>query len=444
MGVAKLEPLIHASLLQRRTNAEGQPRFALLETLREFALEQLSPERQAALYQAHATYFAVRAEREQAKQHDQAQWFQQVDADIENYRAAADWSLAHDGGKAGARIIAALRMYFSTRGLLEISNQWATLLHDQPEAFDLQPALHACAAHAIGFLRSQHSDTSGRSLALIQRASRLAVEVGDTTTAVQGLIALGMLARYPGNSANVLAALNRARDLAEAIEEPHLLAQVYVQIGMALLEWGRYNDARLAFERVLEYAWLAGLELRALRSLPDLAETYLRQHQHTQAMAHYTHALTWARSVGDREVVAEAEYGLGLLATLAGNLDQADALFTQSLVVYREIGLAYVSRATYVSGYVALVRGQAERAIRKGCGVRLIHFWSRLRPTRLLGWPLSMHGQAVLHRRLRDVVRLMGFASASVAARTSSSQPCEPCLTRHQRYALPTPSLTPQ
>lgn len=161
-------------------------------------------------------------------------------------------------------------------------------------------------------------------------------------------------------------------------------------------------------------------------------------------MAHYTHALTWARSVGDREVVAEAEYGLGLLATLAGDLDQADALFTQSLVVYREIGLAYVSRATYVSGYVALVRGQAERAIRKGCGVRLIHFWSRLRPTRLLGWPLSMHGQAVLHRRLRDVVRLMGFASASVAARTSSSQPCEPCSTRHQRYALPTPSLTPQ
>lgn len=80
-------------------------------------------------------------------------------------------------------------------------------------------------------------------------------------------------------------------------------------------------------------------------------------------MAHYTHALTWAKSVGDREVVAEAEYGLGLLATLAGDLDQADALFTQSLVVYREIGLAYVSRATYVSGYVALVRGQAERAI---------------------------------------------------------------------------------
>lgn len=266
LGVPNLDRLVRASLIQPRHIAKGQSRFVLLETLREFAHEQLSPEQHAALCNVHAQYFAERAGHEDVDLLGEARWLQRIDADVENYRAAINWSLAYESLSSGARIIVALRLYFSTRGLFEVSRPWALLLAERPDTFDLPPALHARVTYAVGFLCSQHIDTGGQALTLLQRASALAGEVGNTTTAVQALIALGMVSRYTGNGATVMATLNRARDLAEVGEEPNMLAQVYAQMGMCLLEWGRYGDAQLAIERVLSYAELAGRELRVVHS----------------------------------------------------------------------------------------------------------------------------------------------------------------------------------
>lgn len=81
-----------------------------------------------------------------------------------------------------------------------------------------------------------------------------------------------------------------------------------------------------------------------------------------QAAARYAEARERALTLGDSEVVAEAEYGFGIVAVLAGDLEQAETLFAQSLTAYRELGLGRAAWVAYASGYVALQRGETNSA----------------------------------------------------------------------------------
>ena len=94
-----LGSLIDKSLLQQReieVGKEQEPRFLLLETIREYGLEVLaaSGELQAAR-QAHALYYLALVE--QAAPHlkgsEQGRWFARLQQELDNLRAALAWLL---------------------------------------------------------------------------------------------------------------------------------------------------------------------------------------------------------------------------------------------------------------------------------------------------------------------------------------------------------------
>ena len=109
-----LAGLIDKGLLQPMHWKAPEPRFTMLETVREFALERLAESGEAAdMQEAHAAYVLDLIER--AEPHllgpDEEQWHRRIDGELANVRVALAWSLERDG-KAARRIAAALWPYW--------------------------------------------------------------------------------------------------------------------------------------------------------------------------------------------------------------------------------------------------------------------------------------------------------------------------------------------
>src|SRR4051794_33654200 len=115
-----LASLVDKSLLRQTEAADGEPRFAMLETIREYSLDRLGQRGEAdEVRRLHAARFlelVETAEPELARA-NQAAWFERLDEENGNIRAALDWSLDHDL-ELGLRLAGGLIRYWSIRGLM--------------------------------------------------------------------------------------------------------------------------------------------------------------------------------------------------------------------------------------------------------------------------------------------------------------------------------------
>ena len=105
----------------------------ILETLREFAAEQLSEQGEAeAARERHARYFAHFAESVESEVYGPARatWIQRLDADHDNLRSAVVWCIEH-APVIGLRIAAALDRYYLQREYMREGQTWLKALLDR-------------------------------------------------------------------------------------------------------------------------------------------------------------------------------------------------------------------------------------------------------------------------------------------------------------------------
>ena len=93
-AIEGVETLVSTNLLQQREGRDGEPRFWMLETIREYALEKIGGEwRSWKAYREHALYFMRLAE--EAESHltggKQQEWLQRLEAEYNNLRTALAW-----------------------------------------------------------------------------------------------------------------------------------------------------------------------------------------------------------------------------------------------------------------------------------------------------------------------------------------------------------------
>lgn len=103
-----VERLVDTSLLIHVPAAHGQTRFKMLETLREYALEQLTVREWEELRDWHACYYVREAEAAEVglRGPQQLVWLAKLAVDRDNFRAALEWLLqrARDGARVKALI----------------------------------------------------------------------------------------------------------------------------------------------------------------------------------------------------------------------------------------------------------------------------------------------------------------------------------------------------
>lgn len=185
-----LQSLLDKSLLRRRDDPTGEPRYWLLETIREYALESLR--QSGGLGEArrrHAGHFLALAEQADAESRsgDQSEWFGRLDRDSANLRAAIDWT--RDAGEPDLtlRFATALWGYWFARGYVSEGKRWLE------EALSLTTERPARALLGLCALRLLAADDSREVLEDARRALRACEELGDDYSLAQAWNLIGRL-----------------------------------------------------------------------------------------------------------------------------------------------------------------------------------------------------------------------------------------------------------
>ncbi len=372
-----LESLVAKSLLRQEEGADG-PRFFMLETIREFALERLEESGEAeAIRQGHAAVFLALAERAEPYLTglEQASWLNRLEADHDNLRAALEWFEKAQQAEAELRLAAALWRFWDMRGYLTEGRH--RLQHALAHGGEVQPALKAKALDGAGLLAwvlgesTQAIALHEEALALSQAAKdargiarssgylgQLAAATGDFDRAIplyEEALAIYRLFGDRRGSAAALYALSNVAVAQEHWDKAQTLAEesrmIWQQLGepagsalviqlLGRIAWHRGDSARAAelYERSLA-VWKS-LDNRSViaHDLINLGRALQRQGDPERPAALFAEALALARDIGELGAQAFALYSIGHLSQVQGATDRARTLFTQASEIYQGIG----------------------------------------------------------------------------------------------------------
>ncbi len=122
-----LTSLIDNSLVRQTEMGDGEPRFGMLETIREYAGELLAAgDDVAPTRQCHADFFLALAH--EAEPHltadDQVPWLNRFEHEHDNLQAALQWTLEAGEPERGAGAAAAMWRFWQQRGYLSVGRSW--------------------------------------------------------------------------------------------------------------------------------------------------------------------------------------------------------------------------------------------------------------------------------------------------------------------------------
>ena len=356
----RLSSLVDHSLLIR-TDIEGEPRFALLETIREYASELLDTQR-STFEERHASHFRDLAEAAELRGQgpEQAQWLRRLDLEQDNLRRALESAASSGDAETELRLGAALWRYWWLRGLLsEGRTRLATALERGLEA---EPAVRAPALHgAAGLAWSQGDLDHARQLA--EQALDAARAAEDLVTQLFAHTVLGVVAKdamefdraryHLGESAVISARLGRPGD------------EVVAKLNLAgvLLDERDHEAAVTLLEDVLSYHESHGSTEGEGFALLNLGLGTFRLGRVEDARTYFERARVAFDSVGFMTHVASSLQGLAAIEATSGDPSEAARLLARADMLLGETG---ATRSSFDAALVTETEEQAREKLGDG------------------------------------------------------------------------------
>ena len=362
-----LTHLVDKSLVAVDREHADELRYYLLETIRQYAREKLAESGEIGpIRDRHLSYFLALAERAEPKVHEseQLQWLDRLEAELDNLRAALEWSL-----EPGETVVKASRMASSL--------WWFWFIRGYPEERKWMERA----------LNTSHAATDPVSRAKL--LSRLPwVRFFDEANADEGL-ALGRMLGPAGQGSVALALLGKSAWAFYQAEFP--VAKSLAEESLRLFR--ELNDRWGICETL---CWL-GIALISLEEYP-------------QAVAYLEESLRLARGAGDGNEIGFALWQLGRVAMARGDYDHAMNLMTEALAIYKMLKLhGGVHFLLSDLGKAAANKGDYEQALsyyKEGLAVHLQ--WGSERNIAESLERLAM--VALMHRHSEHAARLLGAA----------------------------------
>ena len=363
-----ISELVGQSVVFVQPPDETTPRYGMLETIREFALEQLDLSGQAASAHRHHAEFvrdlAERAEPQLLVPAERDNWMAELEHAGDNVRAALAWSMNADGVLAvGVDLAGALGWFWLLSGRLEEAGSWyAALLARRGEADNT--LAWAKVLHGSALQRWGRGDVA-QAAALEEPAVQIFRSAGDNRWLTYGLTLLARVRTGQGRPAEARALLEEARSVWSRVETTYgqpFDAYLHYFLGSAALAEGDADTAKAHLEASLSELDAAGDDLARAVVLGSLGLLAARRGEHTQARARFADSLPVLREGRD-------QWDLALLLLNAG-LEEAQAaspaagpLLTEALQAWRRLGgNAGTALALAGLGEVAARRGAPRRA----------------------------------------------------------------------------------
>jgi predicted ATPase/DNA-binding XRE family transcriptional regulator len=359
-GVASL---LSQSLLRRAEEPRGEPRFAMLETIREFALERLEASGEAAaVRRAHAAHFLALAEAadERLRGPEERTWKDRLEADHDNLRAALGWLLEGGTPADGLRLAAALGGFWAERGHASEGRAW---LERALARADARPTAERAAALGAAGLTALFQGDLDRAAGCTEARLAIARHLDDRRQIAAALRLAGTVAWRRGDAAGALACLDEALAIERARGATNDVAWLLRERATVAYAGGDLvAPVPLLEEAIALYrqtGHLTGLE----GSLAVLALVRQSAGDYARAEALMEEALAISRDLGAKYAVAAQLENLANLPQVRADPPRAARLYRESLATFVAIGdrggLAEV--LDDVAGFAA-ARGRAAEA----------------------------------------------------------------------------------
>ena len=364
--IGRITHLIAKSLVTvTGATAEGR-RFRLLESIREFAAGRLEDRGVLTEHRRrHALFFAEAASQAAAgfRTADAAEHLDRVAQDLDEMRAALQWSFSTgDDGAVGKRIAADLHWFWFIRGPLTEGRDWvAAALHlDDGTAAPVRMRL-LCAASVNALPRGdfeQAADFAEEHLAM-------AAFHADELEMAEATETLGILAWIRGDYTEARRLLSSAAEMADAVGAAWSSTGELTSLGRVIAEEGAPEEARLCLDHALVRARALGEPFNLAVALDFAAELASAAGERDRAMALVDEALVHYRRVGYQEGIASALQTLAGISRRRGDVARAADLYAESLDLCVRIGaVGGVPTALEGLGWVACTSGAPDTSAR--------------------------------------------------------------------------------
>jgi predicted ATPase/class 3 adenylate cyclase len=393
-------------------DGEGSdPRYRLLETIRQYGFEKLAETSEGQVVRArHRDFYLGFAEDAEPRLQgpEQVAWLQRLEADHDNLRAALRWSLDCDETEAALRLGSALSLFWDTHGYVREGREWLDelLAHARERPTSTVTARRALGkvldaasrtrarwsefpqatefltqglavwrelgdkrgiAEALNNLAVGATQSGDRVRARVLVAESLALfrELSDKRGTAHALNNLAEILRGDGDLPGARALFEESVPLFEAIEERRGLSHALDNLGGILTAQGDYGPAEALYSRSRRLAEELGdnhAVATALRSLGGVAH---HRGDHERARSFYEDSVARFREMGDGFCLAKSLIGYALTSHEMGDHEQARVLGDQGLALLREAGAkGELAPRLGQLGAAALAHGDVARAAR--------------------------------------------------------------------------------
>ena len=358
--------LLDKSLLRQEEGAAGEPRFAMLETIHEFASVMLEESGEVEVVRrAHAEYFLALAEEAEPMLWgaEDAMWLDRLKQDHDNMRAALSWAIEHEEATLALRVGGALWRFWYMEGYYGEGRRWleAALGKDWSAA---AAEARARALEGVGWLASGQGDLD-RAQAAAKEGLKLSTEagLGDVVTADLQNVMGEAVARQRGDYELAAELLTESLALHRKAGDIRGVAWSLGNLANVSSDRGDYEQAKDLYEEGLALSReLNGAELLGA-FLINLGYEFLLEGEPERATALNEEAAELYRKRGLRAGLQHALDNLGWATLLRGDYERAETLHKQSLRESQDLGDKLVASDS-VEGLActAGARGEAERS----------------------------------------------------------------------------------
>jgi predicted ATPase/Tfp pilus assembly protein PilF len=345
-----LSSLVEKNLLRQDGHEAAEPRFWMLETIHEYALERLDQGGEAdTLRGSHADYYLGLAEEAAPllEGPEQGEWLDRLDREHDNFRAALRWySTAHDGAEKGLRVAAALRAFWWARGHVTEGMAWLERALAPDDS--VREAVRLRALAGGGTLAFYGGDFE-RARACHENALAISRRLQDHAAIGTSLSWLANIAGSGGENDRARALLREALSAAREADDAGLTAAVLNNLGEDERLRGDYERAKALYEESLAIYRRMGHWARVNLSLNNLGHVALARGDRRSAVGFYKKNLKLSVRFGMKEGIAAGLEGLAASFGKEGDPALAVRLLGAAEALREAIGhpLEYADRAPY-------------------------------------------------------------------------------------------------
>ena len=392
------------SLLNSSAHGE-EIRYSMLETLREYALETVTPAEKSRAETLHADYFFSLAFDAEASLigRDALHWLDRLEADHENVLLALDLLFAQNRSLSAMNMTVSLSLYWARRNHLRSGREQLERLFPRcPEP----TVLRAKALWVLGYLIQMQGDLE-QSKKLFEESRHLAERLGEKVLASRAILALGHTALSRSEYENARDLLEEGIERSERHGDDFGLARGLHSLGSLDLAQGRYEEAQTAYEHSLRLWRIIGDAVNEAQTLLNLA-ALLSELDPASAVPLFRQAHAIFVETNNLLMSGVTSQALGAIAIRQRNQTEAERQLADSLSLTRQTGWKLMeaitlihlgnlrlnqnhfseAEALYRQGLTGLAQGQERLRIAQGLHAFARLCWRRNLPARAV-WLFS-------------------------------------------------------